>query len=170
MYKSSHQSFTRHHTRTSRALILVLVVFANLVLFGQSAWSADDTHSVITDFSGLKWKPWKGLPEGAEIAILWGDQKTGPSDAVVKFPPGYQFPHHHHSARELLVWMQGEFIYTADDGTTQQLGPMAYLNLAPGTKHSVRCGKKESCILYLTFDEPVDLHEHPLPEEKPHAH
>lgn len=157
-----------HISRTSKVLWIVFAAVASLFGMGQSAWSTENTHSVITDLSALHWEPWKGVPEGAEIAILWGNQKTGPSDAVVKLPPGYVFPHHHHSARELLVWMQGAFTYIDDTGTTQQLGPMAYLNLAPGTKHSVRCGKAEPCILYLTFDEPVDLHIHPQPHEKHH--
>ena len=153
-------------SRTSKLLGIVLALVAGMLLLGQLAWSGENSRNVIIDLSTVEWKPWEGVPHGAEIAILWGDQKTGPSDAVVKLPPGYLFPHHHHSARELLVWIQGEFTYIADDGTTQVLGPMAYLNLEPETKHSVRCGNTEPCILYLTFDEPVDLHIHPHPQER----
>ncbi len=152
--------------RTSK-LPIALVIGVSLLLLAQPVWSEESARSVITDLSTIEWEPLKGVPEGAEIAMLWGNQKTGPSEAMVKFPPGYLFPHHHHSVRERIIWMQGDFTYIADDGTTHALGPLAYLNVAPGIKHSIRCGNAKPCILYLTFNEPMDLNLHPQPQEKP---
>ncbi len=162
------QFFILYGMRTSKILIMILVIGIILSLFSQPAWSDENSRSLITDLSAIQWEPLNGAPEGAEISMLWGNPKTGPSEAMVKFPAGYLFPHHHHSVRERIIWMQGDFIYIADDGTRLMLGPMAYLNVAPGIKHSIRCGNAEPCILYLTFNEPMDLHLHPQPQEKTH--
>ncbi|MGB0911193.1 MAG: cupin domain-containing protein [Nitrospirales bacterium] len=149
-------------------MMMVLATSLSTVLLAQPAWPDESSRSWIIDLSTIQWEPLKGVPEGAEIAMLWGNPKTGASEAMVKFSPGYVFPHHHHSVRERIIWMQGNFTYIADDGTRQMLGPMAYLNVAPGVKHSIRCESAEPCILYLTFHEPMDLHLHSQPQEKAH--
>ena len=171
MNAHSLKRFTVHDPRTAKYLVLVLATFASLLLLVQPAASTATPSTVITNFAALQWEPWEGLPEGAEIAVLKGDQKTSWEEAFVRIPAGYQVPHHHHSPQELVLWIQGEFTYVADDGTKQELGPTAYLNLAPGTKHSVRCGEASPCLMYLKYDRPFDVHKHPHPTTRSlHSH
>ncbi len=153
------------------ALVIVMVVLAGMLLPAESAIAqsaleviaAENPESIITDLSTLTWSPYPGVREGAELAVLRGDPATEPSEAVARLPAGYLFPHHYHTSRELLIFIEGDFTYIADDGTTQTLDNNAYLNLSGGTKHSVRCGP-EPCLLYAQYDGPYDLILSPPPD------
>ncbi len=150
------------------ALVIVMVALAAMLLQADSAIAvppviaAENTESIITDLSTVTWSPYPGVPKGAELAVLRGDPATEPSESVARLPAGYLFPHHYHTSRELLIFIEGDFTYITDDGTMQTLNTNAYLNLPSGTKHSVRCGA-EPCLLYAQYDGPYDLILSPPP-------
>ncbi len=148
--------------RIIEALVIVMVVLAGMLLPANRAIAAENTESIITDLSTVTWSPYPGVPEGAELAVLRGDIATEPSEAVARLPAGYLFPHHYHTSRELLIFLEGNFTYIRDDGTTQTFNTNAYLNLPGGTKHSVRCGQ-QPCLLYAQYDGPYDLILSPPP-------
>ena len=166
------QSFKRvkaYVPRTAKILGLAMAMCAGLLLGGQSAASTATQDSFIANTSELQWEQWEGFPKGAEIAVINGDQNSTWDEAFVRVPAGFLVPHHHHTPRELVLWIQGTFTFVADDGTSRELGPTAYLSLASGNKHSVRCGDESPCLLYLKYDRAYDVQLHPEPG-RVHAH
>ena len=170
MNAHSFKRFNLHDARIAKFLGLILATFASFLLLGQPAASTATQDTFIANTSELPWEQWEGFPEGAEIAVINGDQNSNWDEAFVRVPAGFLVPHHHHTPRELVLWIQGKFIFVADDGTSQELGPTAYLSLAPGNKHSVRCGDDSPCLLYLKYDRAYDVHLHPEPADGAHAH
>ena len=157
--------------RRKNFLRITLAMVASLLLLSPPVPLMATEGTVIANSSELEWEPWQGFPEGAEIAVLRGDQNSIWDEAFVRIPAGFQVPHHNHTARELVLWIEGKFTFVADDGTKQELGPTAYLNLAPGNKHSVRCGDESPCLLYLKYDRPYDVNTYPHPAgHSAHAH
>ncbi|MGK7952517.1 MAG: DUF4437 domain-containing protein [Xenococcaceae cyanobacterium] len=154
-------------------LVIVMVVLAGMLLQADSAiaqsapatFVAENGESIITDLSTVTWSAYPGIPEGAELAVLRGDPATDFLEAVARFPAGYLFPHHYHTSRELLIFLEGDFTYINDDGTAQIFNTNAYLNLPSRTKHSLRCGA-EPCLLYARYDGPYDLILSPAPKKQ----
>ncbi len=144
-------------TRTlKQALITVILLLTVMLLSVGYSLPRENTGSIITDVSTVAWSPYPGVPEGAELAVLRGEPNKEPSDSVARLPAGYLFPHHYHTSRELLIFLEGDFTYIMDDGTARDLSANAYLSLPSGTRHSVRCGS-EPCLLYAHYDGPYDL-------------
>lgn len=145
-----------------RAVLIVVVLLAVMLLPYQPAFAGENTDSIITNLPIMSWEPLEGIQEGAEVSVLKGDPETGAAEVLIRLPAGYLFPHHSHTSPEILFWSEGEFTYIADDGTQQSLGPNTYLNLPPGTKHSVLCGQ-QPCLVYARYDGPFDLLLSPSP-------
>lgn len=139
-----------------RTGIILLLLLTGILFSSPSAFSVENTNSVIADPATLTWKPMAGIPKGAEVAVLSGNPAISASEVLIRLPAGYNFPHHFHSGREILFWSKGEFTYIADDGSKKTLPPGSYLNLPSGTKHSVLCGQ-QPCLVYARYDQPFDL-------------
>ena len=77
MNTPSQKPFNYYRSKISKLLGIVLAMIASMLLLGQPAWSGENSHNVIIDLSMVEWKPWKGVPQGAEIAILWEIKKQG---------------------------------------------------------------------------------------------
>ena len=75
-------------------------------------------------------------------------------------------PNHSHTSDELYVWLKGDFSYIAADGSQAALQAPAYISLPGNTPHALKCGN-ESCLFYLKYGRPFDLHVHPMPAAKP---
>lgn len=114
----------------------------------------------IIDLEKLEYEPLKvsGLPDGAKIAVLRGDLKTGVSEIILKFPPNYKVPAHSHSSDEVYVWMKGAFTLTSYDGEKTNFSGPAFISF-PGNAppHALECGSKEECVLYLRYSRPFDI-------------
>lgn len=148
-----------------RAALIMVVLLTVMLLPYQPAFAGGNTDGVVTSPPIMSWEPLEGIQEGAEVSVLKEDPETGASEVLIRLPAGYLFPHHSHTSPEILFWSEGEFTYIADDGTQQSLGPNTYLNLPPGTKHSVLCGQ-HPCLVYARYDGPFDLLLSPSPSAK----
>jgi hypothetical protein len=128
------------------------------------AFGPDQT---IIDLNKLVWEPLtaEGVPPGPEIAVLRGDGKAGGLEAVVRLPANYTFPNHSHTSDELYVWLKGDFTYIAADGTAAPLSGQTYISLPGSVPHALACGT-ETCVFYLRYSQPFDLHLHPMPQAK----
>jgi cupin superfamily acireductone dioxygenase involved in methionine salvage len=82
---------------------------------------------------------------------------------VVRLPANYTFPNHSHTSDELYVWLKGNFIYIAADGTGTPLSGQTYISLPGGVPHALACGA-EPCVFYLRYSQPFDMHLHSMPQ------
>lgn len=155
--------------RNQYRLFLLAIIFFVQTSFGETqafqrgsniaplSFGSDQT---IVDLSKIVWEPLKvkGLPKGAEIAVLRGNLETGFSESLLRLPPGYSVPNHNHTSDELYVWIQGPFTLTTQDNTETKFAGPAYINF-PGNAppHALKCGSASDCILYLRYSRPFDI-------------
>jgi quercetin dioxygenase-like cupin family protein len=134
------------------------------ILKGFYSFGADQT---IADIGKVEWQPLKleGLPPGVEIATLRGDLGKGGGELLLRVPANYTVPNHSHTSDELYVWLKGDFIYIAADGSQAPLQAPAYISLPGNTAHALKCGK-DPCMFYLKYARPFDLHVHQMPTAK----
>jgi len=101
---------------------------------------------------------WMDVPvvKGAQIAILWGDPKTGPYGCLKKFPPGAALPLHSHAHDQRTVVIAGAVTFRVDGQPDQELGPQAYSLVPAGVKHAATCGPAE-CVVFEEQPGPADF-------------
>jgi hypothetical protein len=125
------------------------------------SFGADQT---IVDLEKIVWAPLEvaGLAPGAEIAVLRGDLGKAGSELLLKLPPNYVVRNHSHTSDEVYVWIRGAFSLISHDGTETEFHGPAYISF-PGNAppHGLVCGSKESCVLYLRYSRPFDIHYFP---------
>jgi quercetin dioxygenase-like cupin family protein len=147
------------------ALVYMLPVHSHELGSNKMPLSFGNDQTTI-DLSKIVWEPLnvEGLDPGAEIAVLRGDLGVGVSESLLKLPPNYVVPNHNHSSDELYVWLSGAFTLTSSDGVETNFSGPAYLSF-PGNNppHALKCGEKESCILFLRYERPFDINYFPDP-------
>jgi quercetin dioxygenase-like cupin family protein len=129
---------------------------------GFSAFGADQT---IVDIDKVVWQPLKleGLPPGIQIVPLRGELSKGGGEILLRVPANYIVPNHSHTSDELYVWLRGAFTYIAADGRQAEIEGPAYISLPGNTPHALKC-RSESCIFYVRYVQPFDLHVHAMPQ------
>lgn len=105
-----------------------VLAFCALCVFGVAGAAAET--SGLRRIDGLEWKPAPGdLPQGAEVAVLYGDpQSPGPFVVRLRAPAGYQLPVHKHRDLETLTVISGVLRY----GEGARLDPRAESFVHPG--------------------------------------
>lgn len=92
--------------------------------------------------------PWKPFQEGVDIYRLYGDGKSGPTAALLRFRPGGRVPLHEHTGYEHIFMLAGSQV---DENSRAQAG-MLIIN-PPGTSHSIL--SEEGCIVLAIYEKPV---------------
>ncbi len=92
--------------------------------------------------------PWKPFHDGVGIHFLYGDGKSGPSAALVRFSPGGRIPQHEHTGYEHIFILSGS---QSDETARIEAGTLV-IN-PPGTSHSVV--SEEGCIVMAIYEKPV---------------
>lgn len=109
---------------------------------------------------------WVLQPHGAEMALLWGDPKTGPSGFMVRYPANWKGPAkqgpdkmHMHTygyqnvivSGEMKHWHEGQ---TEDDVPLLKSG--AYFYQPGGQYHNESFRSDQQTIIYAVFEGPRD--------------
>lgn len=115
--------------------------------------------AMVVHLADLKWTAPKvpGIPPGVMTSPVAVDPASGGSVGYAKFPPGYVFPAHWHSATEYSVLISGSPTFTVD-GKSHTLLPGSYLVIPPKAKHDVRCGPAAECVILTRRAGPTDYH------------
>jgi hypothetical protein len=113
----------------------------------------------ITAYKNLQFAP---LGEGnpVEGALLWGDPTSGPSAFLVRMPPGYTEPWHHHSASYRAVLIQGRVKSRGKDAATDitdVYGPGCYMVQPGGQPHAEVSAGDQPLLAMVYFEGPVDF-------------
>ena len=93
------------------------------------------------------------MSPGAQMAVLWGDPKTGPSAVLFKMGRGATPLHTHSSTYHLVViqgtmkhWTRGE-----SEEAAPSLGPGGYWYIEGGRAHADSC-LSEECVAFIRWD------------------
>jgi quercetin dioxygenase-like cupin family protein len=107
-------------------------------------------------FNPLDKATFKEVAPGASMAVLWGDEETGPCGAVTKFKPGFDAGMHTHTNDARIVVIKGAYLYR-DAETERRVGPGDYLYIPGGAKHWSGGDPEEGALFFNETDGPFDL-------------
>lgn len=128
------------------------------LLLVTSTSHAVDKPAVKTMSDGdLKWGPCPEIfPKGCEISVLHGAPDKPDADVYLRVPADYVIPPHTHTSAEHMTLVSGklEVKYQGEKLMTLEKGSFAYG--PPKHAHQAKCTSKESCVLFINFDEPID--------------
>jgi anti-sigma factor ChrR (cupin superfamily) len=91
---------------------------------------------------------WKPFYEGVDIFRLYGDGRTGPTAALLRFRAGARVPLHEHMGYEHIIVLSGSQV---DENSRSETG-MLIVN-PPGTSHSIL--SEAGCIVLAIYEKPV---------------
>jgi anti-sigma factor ChrR (cupin superfamily) len=91
---------------------------------------------------------WTQMYEGIEICRLYGDGRTGPSAALLRYAPNARLPAHEHAGYEHIFILSGS---QTDEAGVYPAGPMV-VN-PPGSSHGV-CAP-DGCLVLVLWERPV---------------
>lgn len=110
------------------------------------------------DDPALQWGPCPpGLPEGCTLTVLHGDPAKPNADIFLKLPAKSTIAEHTHTSAERMVLVSGELrvSYKGQPEATLKAGSYAY---GPARMpHSASCVSATPCVLFIAFEQPVDL-------------
>lgn len=107
----------------------------------------------------VQWGPCpEGMPEGCGISVLRGDPSKPDADIFLRIPGGSAIPPHTHSSAERMILVAGEMAVKYQ-GAPESLLRAGHYAFGPAKlPHRAECRSSEPCILFIAFEEPVDLH------------
>ena len=97
----------------------------------------------------LRWEPFQ---QGVDIYRLYGDGKSGPSAALLRFRSGGRVPLHEHTGYEHIFMLAGSQV---DENSAAHTGSLI-IN-PPGTSHSIL--SENGCIVLAIYEQPVKFLE-----------
>ncbi|MGK5550539.1 cupin domain-containing protein [Actinomadura kijaniata] len=101
--------------------------------------------------------PCEGLP-GCTYVPLWGDPKTGPSEAMFTLKAGTPFAPHWHTSPEHVVGVSGTMLWHVKGHRTYKVGRGDFLYYPSKAVHWGSCAKGADCVYYVRDDQPYDIH------------
>ncbi|MEO9629423.1 MAG: cupin domain-containing protein [Sulfitobacter sp.] len=142
------------------AFATALAMAASLTASMQPANAQEHHHTVVTPGEAEFQQGPPSLPEGAQIAVLYGNpSEEGPFALRLKFPAGYTVPPHTHPKDEIVTVISGKLGLTAGDMLDQSAAPL----LAPGSLVVLPSGMahfawvEEETVIQLNSIGPLEI-------------
>ncbi len=133
-----------------------LFIFALMLVTSLSHAAEKPTTRTITD-KDLKWGPCPDIfPKGCEISVLNGSPDKPEADVYLKVPADYVIPAHTHTSAEHMTLVSGNLEVKYQGEKPIGLKEGSYLYGPPMHAHQAICKSKESCVLFINFDKPID--------------
>ncbi len=142
------------------ALAAALTVAASLTSFTHPANAQEPHHTVVTP-GEMEFKQGPpSLPEGAQIAVLYGNPaEEGLFALRLKFPAGYTVPPHTHPNDEIVTVISGKLGLAAGDVLDQSAAPLldagSLVVLPSGMAHFAWA--EEETVIQLNSMGPLEI-------------
>jgi quercetin dioxygenase-like cupin family protein len=138
-------------------LSLLVVLPAALALAADAPKPPSMEDQLVANVKDAKWTAPKApeIPPGAMVSPIASDPPPGGSIGYAKFPAGYTFPMHWHSATESTSLVSGRIVFTVD-GKSYELEPGSYIVIPPKMHHMAKCAPGADCILLTRRGGPTD--------------
>jgi anti-sigma factor ChrR (cupin superfamily) len=104
-------------------------------------------------FNIAQWQhevPWQPFRDGIEIYRLYGDGKSGPTAALIRFNKAGKVPFHAHPGFEHILVLVG-----AQRDQNSAAAPGTLIINPPGSAHSVI--SEAGCIVLAIYEKPVEF-------------
>ncbi|MEH6389463.1 MAG: cupin domain-containing protein [Pseudomonas profundi] len=133
-------------------------VMSALLLAG--GWSiAADEQAFIRDHASadIEWGPCPAfIPDSCGLAVLQGDPRKENTDVLFRLRSDTTAPHHWHTSAERMILLSGKMRVDYDNQEPVVMEPGNYAYGPPELPHVATCQSKEDCVLFISFDKPVD--------------
>lgn len=137
----------------------IVGVAATCLLAGFALGAATGSTLVVTPFEKAKFVPMNPKrPDGAQIAVLWGDPTTGPSAALLKYPKSDSGSMHSHTSDYHLVVLEGKAKHWAKgepEASAPLLGPGSYW-FQPGKQPHADTCLSDHCLMFIKWSGKED--------------
>ena len=107
-------------------------------------------HTVLGAGANLDQLHWQPFAPGIEIVRLYGNQKSGPSAAMLRYVPGASVPYHVHTGYEHVMVLRG-----SQSDERGEYGAGTFVVNPPGSGHSIV--SREGCVVLLIWEKPVEF-------------
>ena len=136
-------------------LSLLAVLPTALVFAADNKPPAMDDQQV-ANLKDAKWGAPKApeIPAGVMVAPIAADAGAA-NIGYAKYPPGYVFPTHFHSAVETTTLISGKGRYTIS-GKAYDLEPGGYIVIPAKAPHKFECFKGAECVAVTRRPAPAD--------------
>ena len=98
----------------------------------------------------------KEVVPGVSMAVLWGNDETGPYGAITRFISGFDAGMHTHTNDVRIIVIKGAYLYR-DTAGEKRVGPGDFLFIPGGMKHWSGGDKNEGALFYNEMDGKFDL-------------
>lgn len=133
---------------------VLLISLSFLISF---AHAADIPVAHTINDKTLQWGPCPDIfPKGCEISVLQGNPEKKNTDVFFKVPANYLIPAHTHTSAEHMTLVSGKLEVKYKDTAKVVLRPGSYAFGPAEHAHQAKCTSKDSCVLFISFDEPID--------------
>jgi len=111
---------------------------------------------VVKPASDLKWTAVPNV-QGAKVAVLWGDPKTGAYGAFKKIPGGGNLPMHTHSNDQKTILVTGTVVLEIQGQPPKELAAGSYAFIPAGLPHKANCKAGAECLYFEEQPGPSDM-------------
>lgn len=140
----------------ARSMVLIL---ASLLLAGPSLAGDNKAFVRSYDSAEIEWGSCpEFMPESCGLAILQGDPEENNTDVLFRLASGDTAPYHGHTSAERMVLLAGKMMVDYDGQEPVVLRPGDYAYGPPELPHVTTCQSEEDCVLFISFDKPVDAY------------
>ena len=116
-------------------------------------------HATIWTNTQGEWQDVPVFPKGAQMKVISGNPKAGPSDLYVKFPAGYGVPFHWHTPVESVYEQAGSLELAMPHSTdTHTIAAGGFFRSPSHMVHKATCTSSEDCYFFLHSTGPFDIH------------
>ncbi len=148
---------TTRSANSRRTRLGVAVLGGALLVAG---WAfAGDERAFTRDYESaeIEWGPCPAfMPDSCGLAVLQGDPKERDTDVLFRLYSGTTAPEHWHTSAERMVVLSGEMMVDYDHQEPVVVEPGDYAYGPPELPHMATCQSTEDCVLFISFDAPVD--------------
>jgi quercetin dioxygenase-like cupin family protein len=142
------------------AVVAALAVAASLTAFAQPVSAQESHHTVVTPGEIDFGQGPPSLPEGAQIAVLYGNPgEDGEFVLRLKFPAGYAILPHTHPKDEIVTVISGKLGLAAGDKLDRSAAPLlaagSFIALPSGMAHFAWA--EEETVVQLNGMGPFDI-------------
>lgn len=147
------------HLATSTAATKAFL-FSAALLMSQPGHTDNQAFIATATTAELEWGPCPAfMPDGCRLAVLQGDPTDHNADVFFRLPGNSTAPRHWHTSAERMVLVAGRMEVVYDDQKPVVLTPGTYAYGPPRLPHVAHCRSDEDCVLFIAFEEPVDVNE-----------
>ncbi len=133
--------------------IVILTAACGVAGFAAGVLASDAKRMVVVPYEAARFTPLDpSRPDGAQIAVLWGDPATGPSSMLMKFAKSDGVMHVHSSDYHLVL-LEGSMRHSApgeDPAKLPALGPGSFWYQPGEQAHADSC-LSEQCVMFIQW-------------------